>query len=108
MGQSVLIDVVVGCAGVSFDLMDEETLAATDGIEIVSYTLSFKSVRFINQFSGDWTLQVRQMSITMLVMSAHLDHTVRSCYSQVQYRNICYYSNQILLYTVYTAILCCA
>ncbi|XP_063870578.1 uncharacterized protein LOC135105872 [Scylla paramamosain] len=45
-------------AGISYNLMNQETLEGSERVEIVSYTTSFKSIRFNNQSIGEWTLKL--------------------------------------------------
>lgn len=45
--------------GISYDLTNQVLLEGSEGVELISYTTSFKSIRFINHSLGEWNLQVR-------------------------------------------------
>lgn len=45
-------------SGISYDLTNQVLLEGSEGVELISYTTSFKSIRFINHSLGEWNLQL--------------------------------------------------
>ena len=42
--------------------MDKDTLAVTDGVELISHTPKLKAIKFTKPILGDWFFEVRKCS----------------------------------------------
>lgn len=52
----IITAVITDASGTAYDLTDKEALDATDNVEVVSHTNTFKAVRFTAPVYGEWSI----------------------------------------------------
>ncbi len=81
--SEMFIEGAFGTPGISYDLTNQALLEGSEGVEIISHTSSFKSVRFINHSLGEWNLQVRLGKVLLFTQPACKTYYILKVFAQI-------------------------